>query len=320
MKNLYITTVLLSASLAFVSCGDDDSTFAPRTDDESAEYSSADDIATSSSAKNFSSSNTIISSSSVFKEVVVSSSSDMNGNISSGRADTSKTDRSDSSSAKNFSSSNTITSSSSVFREVVVSSSSDMNGNISSGGADTSKTDRSDSYDYGSFADYRDGKVYKTVKIGNQEWMAENLNFKGSLAQETWCYENKAEFCAKYGLLYAWNAAIKACPGGWHLPDTTEWNSLILTVGGIETAGSALKSAGGWENNGNGTDAYGFNALPAGHRAVGFADEKRIAFFWSSTENIDNFAYYTAVGFEDDSTHQGPIYKELAFSVRCIKD
>ena len=271
MKNLYITTVLLGASLAFVSCGDDDSTFAPRTDDESAEYSSADDTATSSSAKNFSSSNTIISSSSVFKEVVVSSSSDMNGNISSGRAD-------------------------------------------------TSKTDRSDSYDYGSFADYRDGKVYKTVKIGNQEWMAENLNFKGSLAQETWCYENKAEFCAKYGLLYAWNAAIKACPGGWHLPDTTEWNSLILTVGGIETAGSALKSASGWENNGNGTDAYGFKALPAGHRAVGFADEKRIAFFWSSTENIDNFAYYTAVGFEDDSTHQGPIYKELAFSVRCIKD
>lgn len=271
MKNLYITTVLLGASLAFVSCGDDDSTFAPCTDDESAEYSSADDTATSSSAKNFSSSNTIISSSSVFKEVVVSSSSDMNGNISSGRAD-------------------------------------------------TSKTDRSDSYDYGSFADYRDGKVYKTVKIGNQEWMAENLNFKGSLAQETWCYENKAEFCAKYGLLYAWNAAIKACPGGWHLPDTTEWNSLILTVGGIETAGSALKSASGWENNGNGTDAYGFKALPAGHRAVGFADEKRIAFFWSSTENIDNFAYYTAVGFEDDSTHQGPIYKELAFSVRCIKD
>ncbi len=158
------------------------------------------------------------------------------------------------------------------------------------------------------------------MKIGNQEWMAENLNFKGSLAQETWCYENKTEFCAKYGLLYAWNAAIKACPGGWHLPDTTEWNSLILTVGGIETAGSALKSASGWENNGNGTDAYGFNALPAGHRAVGFADEKRIAFFWSSTENIDNFAYYTAVGFEDDSTHQGPIYKELAFSVRCIKD
>lgn len=221
MKNLYITTVLLGATLAFVSCGDDDSTFAPRTDDESAEYSSADDTATSSSAK---------------------------------------------------------------------------------------------------FADYRDGRVYKTVKIGNQEWMAENLNFKGSLAQETWCYENKAEFCAKYGLLYAWNAAIKACPGGWHLPDTTEWNSLILTVGGIETAGSALKSASGWENNGNGTDAYGFKALPAGHRAVGFADEKRIAFFWSSTENIDNFAYYTAVGFEDDSTHQGPIYKELAFSVRCIKD
>ena len=81
--------------------------------------------------------------------------------------------------------------------------------------------------------DKRDGKVYKTVKIGVQTWMAENLNYAGNGV----CYENEHNNCGKWGRLYTWDEAQNACPEGWHLPSKAEWKTLMDAVGGEDKAG-----------------------------------------------------------------------------------
>ena len=108
----------------------------------------------------------------------------------------------------------------------------------------------------GLFTDLRDGKTYKTVKIGYQVWMAENLNYE---TDSSCCYEDKKFFCHKFGRLYSWNAAMQACPAGWHLPSDNEWKTLFEAVGGesvlddmtirfYTTAGKKLKSSNGWND------------------------------------------------------------------------
>mgnify|MGYP003552670525 CR=1 FL=1 len=87
--------------------------------------------------------------------------------------------------------------------------------------------------------DPRDGKTYKIVKIGNQTWMAENLNVK---TKDSWCYDDEESNCKKYGRLYTRRAAMKACPSGWHLPSKSEFETLIEAVGGKSEAGKMLKS------------------------------------------------------------------------------
>ena len=172
--------------------------------------------------------------------------------------------------------------------------------------------------------DLRDGQTYRTVKIGTQEWMAENLNYK---VDSSFCYNDSAKYCEKYGRLYTWNSAATICPIGWHLPDTTEWRTLINAVAGgncsFSCSGpiSALKSMSGW-NSGNGTDDFGFSALPAGNRTYinfeySYINEGKNAYFWSSTENGSYRAYslnlsdyfFFDVGYKDESFS----------SVRCIK-
>ena len=175
----------------------------------------------------------------------------------------------------------------------------------------------------GFLTDSRDGQSYRTVTIGSQTWMAENLNYKTA---NSYCYDNNAGNCIKYGRLYTWNAAKTACPSGWHLPTQAEMNTLIATVGGANDA-SSLKSTSGWKEysreSGNGTDDFSFSALPAGDRDTSgkFHYEGTDAFFWSSTEYESDKAYnMNLYYYNGDGVMLGPYYKVSGFSVRCIKD
>ena len=109
------------------------------------------------------------------------------------------------------------------------------------------------------FTDVRDGKVYKTVKIGNQTWMAENLNY---VTANSWEFDNSSTNGDVYGRLYTWEAALTACPSGWHLPSDAEWTILTDDLGGESVANEKMKSTSRWDYNGNGTNSSGFNALP----------------------------------------------------------
>jgi len=120
------------------------------------------------------------------------------------------------------------------------------------------------------FTDTRDSKTYRSIKIGNQIWLAENLNYSGKDGKLGICYANELKNSAKYGRLYDWKTAKDACPEGWHLPSVEEWNTLIATISNSSNAGIKLKAISGWNWNdrenisGNGTDDCGFTALPGG--------------------------------------------------------
>jgi len=161
-----------------------------------------------------------------------------------------------------------------------------------------------------SFTDSRDGKKYATVKIIGQTWMAENLNYD---AAGSGCYGNNPANCQTYGRLYNWNTALKACPSGWHLPGDDEWQKLVDITGGGETAGTILKAASGWKDNGNGTDEYGFSALPAG-------DDGDYCGWWSSTENNATSAYLRHMHFNHSKVDRDSHDKSYLFSVRCLQD
>ena len=193
------------------------------------------------------------------------------------------------------------------------------------------KTATVDNCEYGTLTDDRDGQTYKTVKIGEQWWMAENLNYRyiQQTAEEdssSYCYNDDPANCAKYGRLYLRSAAMIVCPEGWHLPDTTEWSKLSTAVGGDSTTGKKLKSQSGWKDydgtSGNGTDAYGFSALPAGDRNGygNFNNEGRTAYFWSSTERNSNVAYGMGLYYNHDSAYPINGNKYDGLSVRCLKD
>ena len=217
----------------------------------------------------------------------------------------------------------------------------------------------------GTLTDSRDGQTYRTVKIGDQVWMAENLNyaytgvpyrFYEEYFDETytsdstsWCYDNDPANCAKYGRLYTWAAAMDSvgewstngkgcgyygkicsptypvrgvCPKGWHLPSYDEWDALSTAVGGSSTAGTKLKFVTGWSDSGNGTDTFGFSALPAGLRyRIGDYDyEGDYANFWSSTEGGNLDAYTMGLYYGDDNVNLNYGLKNFGFSVRCLKD
>jgi len=159
----------------------------------------------------------------------------------------------------------------------------------------------------------------RTVKIGSQTWTAENINNEGGGK----CYKNDPSNCAKYGRLYNWDEALVACPSGWHLPSDAEWTTLENVVGGRSTAGKKLKSKTGWNNNGNGTDEYGFSALPGGYGNSdgNFFSAGNFGDWWSATENNAGSAWYRYmhrsdefVGRVDDS------HESILFSVRCVAD
>ncbi|MDR2594070.1 MAG: hypothetical protein LBC87_04795, partial [Fibromonadaceae bacterium] len=180
------------------------------------------------------------------------------------------------------------------------------------------------------FTDERDGKKYGYVEIGEQTWMAENLNYavykkdgKVADAPNGKCYMNEESNCDIYGRLYNWAAAIDSlCPDGWHLPSDAEWTKLTNFVG--KNAATKLKSKIGWDSSGNGTDAYGFSALPSGHGIAGVGFERLgiVTFWWTSTEdgyfNMD--AVVRAMYSSSDTVKRADNYSNNLGSVRCLKN
>jgi len=172
----------------------------------------------------------------------------------------------------------------------------------------------------GSFTDTRDGKTYRTVQIGDQTWMAENLNYKTG---KSVCYANEESNCRKYGRLYDWNTAMKACPAGWHLPSDAEWTALTDFAGGAKAAGTKLKSKTGWSTDEDykaATDDYGFSALPGGFRwsVDYFVSAGDRGCWWSATEGGATVARYRGMGY--DYVYSKWNYKTIMFSLRCVRD
>ena len=142
-----------------------------------------------------------------------------------------------------------------------------------------------------------------------------NCNVAGSV-----CYNNDPANCNKYGRLYDWETAMKACPKGWHLPDNDEWQELVDFVGG-EDAGKNLKATSGWSDSGNGTDKYGFTALPGGFGSEGYTYVGgEYGFWWSSSEYSSVFTTYWAIYNFSNDVYNQKTGKDIFYSVRCIKD
>ena len=241
--------------------------------------------------------------------------------------------------------------------EIASSSSTIRNDNSSSSSETTQSSSSSENISAGSvydataktLKDLRDGQTYKTVVIGEQTWMAENLNYE---TENSYCYDDDPSNCAKYGRLYTWAAVIDSvklatdadnpldcgyakecglagkvqgiCPEGWHLPSYGEWYTLFGAVGGQSTAGKVLKSQTGWAAYGGITneDSFGFSALPAGFRydSGDYSLEGYNALFWSSTEGSSSGAYYMTLYYD---YHDAPLdyySKNYGHSVRCVKD
>ncbi len=167
----------------------------------------------------------------------------------------------------------------------------------------------------GTMKDSRDGKTYKTVKIGDQVWMAENLNYKTG---ESKCYDNKESNCKKYGRLYTWEAAKMACPSGWHLPSEDEFGTLLATVGASDKERSENLRVRSWEK---GSNKFGFSALPAGLYNSYYEEFSSLGYgtlFWSSTEDNSSRAYYLGIGGSGANVYYGG--KGYGVSGRCLQD
>lgn len=179
----------------------------------------------------------------------------------------------------------------------------------------------------GSFTDPRDGKVYETVTIGDQVWMAENLAYAPT-SGNYWAFRDDTANVAIYGYLYDWYTAQDVCPPGWHLPDDDEWRELSDFLG--EDAGNKLKTTGTIEDgtglwrepNIGATNQTGFSALPAGRRAYRgrFGLLGTYGRWWSASDNIADYGRSYWVNNNSNRLHRDIHDKELGFSVRCVMD
>ena len=175
------------------------------------------------------------------------------------------------------------------------------------------------------FTDPRDGRAYRTVTIGAQIWMAENLAYKkGDWYEYGWDSDNKKANAAKYGLLYEWKTAKKVCPPGTHLPTNDEWETLIASLGGKDVAGTKMKDSTGWGESGEGMNSSGFSALPGGYRVDNgrFDQIGEGAHWWTATESDEYTAWNWALLKGVKHISPGAYGKTAggAFSVRCVVD
>jgi uncharacterized protein (TIGR02145 family) len=191
-----------------------------------------------------------------------------------------------------------------------------------------------------------EGNSYKTVKIGDQWWMAENLKttlyndgseiplvtgilvWKG-LRSSAYCwYENNISYKNDYGALYNWYVVKtgKLCPTGWHVPNNNEWSTLVTYLGGIEVASGKLKETGisHWITPNKGaTNESGFTALPGGRRdyfgVFNYADT--IGYWWYGNESYPDHPYSTSITYNSTFFYEDKYCEYFwGFSVRCVKD
>jgi len=171
--------------------------------------------------------------------------------------------------------------------------------------------------------DKRDGQKYRTVVIGGDRWMAQNINYKTKSG--SWCYDNNTDNCKQYGKLYDWKTATTVCPKGWKLPSSADWDRLVAAADGEEIAsGKKLKTKNGWEENGNGTNDYGFSALPSGRRNTDgmFYNVGYYGYWWTATEKCCGYASGRDMGYEyGHVTKYGDgDDKGYGRAVRCVAD
>ncbi len=196
---------------------------------------------------------------------------------------------------------------------------------------------------YGTVTDY-DGNVYKTVKIGKQVWMAENLrtgHYSDGSPAKFADYDNRPANSLVYGKLYTWATAIRGssqsnsnpsgvsgiAPEGWHVPSRAEWEELITFLGGAKAAGGKLKENGTvhWlAPNAAATNLYGFSALPAGFLGFeGKFERQGDRCYFITSSYPDPFDYDRAgILLKNDSGELilGGMHPDDAYSVRCVKD
>ena len=194
--------------------------------------------------------------------------------------------------------------------------------------------------------DPRDKRKYRTVKIGAYRWMAENLNYK---ADSSWCFNGDNSNCDKYGRLYDWETAMSVCPSGWHLPTADEWDSLTLAAGGANehywhNAGKTLKAIHDWsghnDSSGNGTDDYGFSALPGGFRDYKESDydcecdcrngtsifrgANLISYWWTAaaqtSDGAANWIDFRRIRYDIDHVEGNVTKSGYGFYARCVQN
>ncbi len=182
--------------------------------------------------------------------------------------------------------------------------------------------------DFGLLTDNRGEKeiTYKTVQIGNKEWMAENLRYaKGERGTDYFSADGNSENDAQYGYYYTWDAATDACPSGWRLPSKDDFEELLKTVEFTKNSDSAflalIANSPAWINYSNeGGDDFGFNVLPAGAYLSGTYTKLGIyASFWASTDGGSSLRAYHA-NFNNEEISVKLYSKVSGFSVRCLRD
>lgn len=204
------------------------------------------------------------------------------------------------------------------------------------------------------FIDQRDSQAYKTIQIGSQCWMAQNLNFgkqtnymwvqKNDGVPEKYCYLGNYSNCVIYGGLYQWDELMQyeekeggkgLCPEGWHVPSDAEWCTLTTYVDpkvDCQSIGASGNEGGGdlkaqgttfWAPPNDGaTNASEFAALPGGHRDYpgSFSNRSYVGFFWSSTACGPAHAWIRSLHYFDNKVNRDDYVKSNGFSARCIKD
>jgi len=207
--------------------------------------------------------------------------------------------------------------------------------------------------------DLRNGKIYKTVQIGSQCWMSDNLDVGERISMlkdqrdngviEKYCYDNQDENCKVYGGLYQWGEAMQfdsvsgargICPEGWHLPSDEEWCTLATfldpsvdcglfgasgdSIGGkLRATGTIEKKSGMWYfPNRDAANSSGFNAIPGGTRSIysKFFYLGYHGYFWSSSEKDRMNAWFWYLKYSNTGIYRENYFKNSGYSVRCVLD